>query len=310
MAESIANKVKSFIKTSAAYRNLSGNEIIKVNNLDGYPLSRAVELWQRKLSCRLLVIVPSEENARNLIDDLSDVRDIPVVYFPSSGKQLYSSYSASVQEAGQLKAIEKLESMNDGIIVTHVRAFASPVISRQSIRNFSIRLKSGDHFDSTGLASRLAAAGYYKASSCYEVGTFALRGEVIPPDSDDFVSNENLFRYQARIILELARTENCVIIGRCADYILKDDPNVVRIFIHAPMPDRIQTIMKRHNLSEEAARKEIARVDKRRANYYRTFTGSDWRDAGHYDLCLDSAALGSERCVELAAKFVKLRLEI
>ena len=85
MAESIANKVKSFIKTSAAYRNLSGNEIIKVNNLDGYPLSRAVELWQRKLSCRLLVIVPSEENARNLIDDLSDVRDIPVVYFPSSG---------------------------------------------------------------------------------------------------------------------------------------------------------------------------------------------------------------------------------
>ena len=85
---------------------------------------------------------------------------------------------------------------------------------------------------------------------------------------------------------------------------------MVRIFIHAPMPDRIQTIMKRHNLSEEAARKEIARVDKRRANYYRTFTGSDWRDAGHYDLCLDSAALGSERCVELAAKFVKLRLEI
>ena len=179
MAESIANKVKSFIKTSAAYRNLSGNEIIKVNNLDGYPLSRAVELWQRKLSCRLLVIVPSEENARNLIDDLSDVRDIPVVYFPSSGKQLYSSYSASVQEAGQLKAIEKLESMNDGIIVTHVRAFSSPVISRQSIRNFSIRLKTGDHFDSTGLASRLAAAGYYKASSCYEVGTFALRGEVM-----------------------------------------------------------------------------------------------------------------------------------
>ena len=133
-------------------------------------------------------------------------------------------------------------------------------------------------------------------------------GEVIPPDRDDFVSNENLFRYQARIILELARTENCVIIGRCADYILKDNPNVVRIFIHAPLEERVATIMRRHNLSEDAARKEIARVDKRRANYYRTFTGSDWRDAGHYDLCLDSAALGQDRCVELAAGFLALRL--
>lgn len=166
--------------------------------------------------------------------------------------------------------------------------------------------------DESGISEQLFAKADedVRRTHLFRVARDALRGEVIPPDSDDFVSNENLFRYQARIILELAHTENCVIIGRCADYILKDNPNVVRIFIHAPMPDRIQTIMKRHNLSEEAARKEIARVDKRRANYYRTFTGSDWRDAGHYDLCLDSAALGSERCVELAAKFVKLRLEI
>ncbi|HIV87124.1 MAG TPA: cytidylate kinase-like family protein [Candidatus Pygmaiobacter gallistercoris] len=166
--------------------------------------------------------------------------------------------------------------------------------------------------DESGISEQLFAKADEDArhARLFRIARDALRGEVIPPDRDDFVSNENLFRYQARIILELANTESCVIIGRCADYILKDHKNVLRIFIHAPLEDRVAIIMRRHNLSEEAARKEIARVDKRRANYYRTFTGSDWRDAGHYDLCLDSAALGQKKCVELAAGYLSLRLGV
>ena len=109
-------------------------------------------------------------------------------------------------------------------------------------------------------------------------------------------------------IRHLAAQGPCVIIGRCADYILKDYENVVRVFVHAPLAARISTIMERHNLSEEAARREIARVDKRRANYYRTFTGTDWRDASHYDLCLNSADLGMDKCVDLVAKFLDIRL--
>lgn len=129
--------------------------------------------------------------------------------------------------------------------------------------------------DESGISEQLFAKADEDArrTRLFRVAQDAFRGEVIPPDRDDFVSNENLFRYQARIILELARTESCVIIGRCADYILKDHKNAVRIFIHAPLEERVATIMRRHNLSEDAARKEIARVDKRRANYYRTFTG-------------------------------------
>ena len=130
---------------------------------------------------------------------------------------------------------------------------------------------------------------------------------MIPPDSDDFISNENLFRYQARVIRELARNESCVIIGRCADYILKDFDNVVSLFIHAPLEARVATIMERHSLSEEAARKEIARVDKRRANYYYTFTGTDWRDASHFDLSLNSAEMGLKGCVDLVSKYLQLR---
>ena len=164
--------------------------------------------------------------------------------------------------------------------------------------------------DESGISEQLFARAdeEVKRTHLFRVAQDAYKGEVIPPDRDDFVSNENLFRYQARVILELARTENCVIIGRCADYILKDYENVVRVFVHAPLAARISTIMERHNLSEEAARREIARVDKRRANYDRTFTGTDWRDASHYDLCLNSADLGMDKCVDLVAKFLDIRL--
>ena len=99
--------------------------------------------------------------------------------------------------------------------------------------------------DESGISEQLFARAdeEVKRTHLFRVAQDAYKGEVIPPDRDDFVSNENLFRYQARVILELARTENCVIIGRCADYILKDYENVVRVFVHAPLAARISTIM-------------------------------------------------------------------
>ena len=163
--------------------------------------------------------------------------------------------------------------------------------------------------DESGISEQLFAKAdeEVKRTLLFRVAHDAYKGEVIPPDSDDFISNENLFRYQARVIRELARTESCVIIGRCADYILKDFDNVISLFIHAPLEARVATIMERHSLSEEAARKEIARVDKRRANYYYTFTGTDWRDASHFDLSLNSAEMGLDGCVDLASKYLQLR---
>ena len=163
--------------------------------------------------------------------------------------------------------------------------------------------------DESGISEQLFAKAdeEVQRTLLFRVAHDAYKGEVIPPDSDDFISNENLFRYQARVVRELARTESCVIIGRCADYILKDFDNVVSLFIHAPLEARVATIMERHSLSEEAARKEIARVDKRRANYYYTFTGTDWRDASHFDLSLNSAEMGLKGCVVLVSKYLQLR---
>jgi len=132
-------------------------------------------------------------------------------------------------------------------------------------------------------------------------------GEVIPPDSDDFISNENLFRYQAKIIRELAATRNCVIVGRCANVILRDRENVINVFVSAPMVDCVRRVMQTEGLDLEEAEKKIRKIDKRRSDYYKYFTGRQWRDASLYDLCLNTGDMSEQKCVNLVRAYMKAR---
>ena len=124
-------------------------------------------------------------------------------------------------------------------------------------------------------------------------------GEILPPDSDDYISTRNLFSFQAKIIKELAETESCIILGRCANYLLEDRPNVLRVFIHAPLEARLARVA---SYSLAWSQHEVARYirveDKRRAAYYHYYTGEEWRDAAGDDLSLDSQKLGEDGCVE------------
>ena len=120
-----------------------------------------------------------------------------------------------------------------------------------------------------------------------------------PPDQEDRVSDENLFRYQARVIRQIAQDENCVIVGRCADYILRGHRNMISVFIHAPMELRIQRICRLRNLEEDAARALIKKTDKSRSNYYGFYADSDWGAAETYDMSLNSGKLGIERSIEI-----------
>ena len=123
-------------------------------------------------------------------------------------------------------------------------------------------------------------------------------GEILPPDSDDYVSTRNLFSFQAKIIKELAETESCIILGRCANYLLAHRKDVLRVFIHAPLEAREERVAS-YSLawSPREVTKYIRLEDKRRASYYRYYTGEEWRDAAGYDLSLDSSVLGEEGCV-------------
>ncbi|NLZ80309.1 MAG: cytidylate kinase-like family protein [Clostridiales bacterium] len=146
-----------------------------------------------------------------------------------------------------------------------------------------------------------------KTSLLYKIARNVYNGELIPPDSDDFVSNDNLFNYQAKVIRELAETKSCVIVGRCADFILKDFKNVIRIFVHAPMDNCIKNVLDISAISEKEAEKKIISIDKHRAEYYTYFTGREWDNVKNYDICLNSSELGFEKCVELVKAYVEIK---
>lgn len=134
-------------------------------------------------------------------------------------------------------------------------------------------------------------------------------GEVIPPDSEDFISNENLFRYQAKIIRELAATRNCVIVGRCANFILRGCENVINVFVTAPVVDCVRRVMEIDGLNLEDAEKKIRKIDKRRADYFKYFTGRQWHDAALYDLCLNTGHMSDQRCVDVVRAYMDARFE-
>ena len=148
-----------------------------------------------------------------------------------------------------------------------------------------------------------------KVTHLFKVIKNVYTGQLIPPESEDFVSDDNLFNYQAKVIKELAGEESCVIVGRCADYVLKDYDNVLSVFIHAPKDYCMEQAAKKVSMSSRDLERYIARTDKRRAEYYKYHTGREWTDARNYDLCLDSSKLGFERCVEEIKAYLKVRFK-
>ena len=134
-------------------------------------------------------------------------------------------------------------------------------------------------------------------------------GELIPPDSSEFVSAKNLFNYQAKVIKRLAETESCVIVGRAADFVLKDYPNVISVFVHASEEFNLARAMERNSMTESEMKKFIAKTDRYRADYYKHYTGREWTDARNYDLCLNSGKLGFEKCVQEIKGYMKVRFE-
>lgn len=144
-------------------------------------------------------------------------------------------------------------------------------------------------------------------SALYSIAKKVYKGEIIPPDRDDFISNENLFNYQAKIIKELAQKESCIIVGRCADFILKDFDNVLRIFVHASLENCIQTVESLNICAKHQAKNYIQTIDKRRAAYYHYFTGQNWNCASNYDLCLNTSHLNQTQCIELIKSYLKIK---
>lgn len=131
-------------------------------------------------------------------------------------------------------------------------------------------------------------------------------GEVLTPDSDEFVSNDNLFNYQAKIIQEVAKEESCIIIGRCADYLLRDKDYVKRLFFYAPKKDCIARVKEQNGGTEKEIEKKIERIDKYRADYYKYYTGNEWNDVRNYDFCLDTSSLSYDKLIQVVKAYLQI----
>ena len=123
----------------------------------------------------------------------------------------------------------------------------------------------------------------------------------------DMPLNHRIFLAQFDAIRKLAEEGSCVIVGRCSDYVLRENPDTVSIFVKADMPSKIQRAVTYYGVEKDKAEERIRKADKQRASYYNYYATATWGDVDNYDLVVDTGALGVEGAVELIAKFLELR---
>ena len=129
--------------------------------------------------------------------------------------------------------------------------------------------------------------------------------KILPPDSDGYVSSDTLFNIQAQIIRDLGESQNCIIIGRCADHILRNNDKVIRLFFYADEEASVKNVIDIYGVSPKVAKAKIESIDKSRATYYKYYTGKEWDDVNNYDLCINTTKLGFEKSVDAVIAYMK-----
>jgi len=136
---------------------------------------------------------------------------------------------------------------------------------------------------------------------------FGFRSGFMGHHETNYLCNETLFKIKSDVIRNLAEKESGIFIGRCADYILRDFPNCLKIFICADKKDRISRIVNEEKLTEKEAQIRIEQCDKKRAAYYNYYSNKTWGMASSYDFCFNSSFLSIDEIVELIEEQVKIK---
>lgn len=137
---------------------------------------------------------------------------------------------------------------------------------------------------------------------------YSIHGAALPQGG--FLCNEELFSIQSQVIRQLASLHSSVFVGRCADYILRDQPNVFSVFIAADMKDRIARVAEKCNMSEKEAESFILQNEKRRSEYYNYYTYKKWGAASSYNMCLNTSVVGIEKTVDIIEDVIRNLMEI
>lgn len=162
--------------------------------------------------------------------------------------------------------------------------------------------KSGINRDAFEQADERATSSFL-----YSLAMSSYSGHISPIGVGDVMMSDKVFALQSEEIKRLATISDAVFIGRCADDILFSEPGLTKIYIHAPLEDRIVRISKKLELNEQSAKKLINKTDKKRGSYYNFYTSKNWGDAKNYHLSIDSSVLGIDKTAEIIKNFVLAR---
>ena len=155
------------------------------------------------------------------------------------------------------------------------------------------------------LIQKIAEESGYAADYIREEGEYATGGWLSTVFTDrtmGMTNQDKLWIIQSRVITELAEKASCVIVGRCAEFILRDKADCLNVFIHASMEKRAERIVTEYGEREETPEQRLKEKDKRRAAYHRFYTDMKWGHAQNYHVCLDSGKLGLDKCVEIISR--------
>jgi cytidylate kinase len=167
-----------------------------------------------------------------------------------------------------------------------------------------IRLASRE----SGLGKEFFEKADEKSSHSFFSNFFGFRSGYMGDNSGNYLCSETLFKIQSDVIKELAEKESCIFVGRCADYILRNHPCCLTIFITANIEDRIRRVNQNENVSEKEALILIEQADKKRAEYYNYYSNKEWGKATSYDLCINSSVFGIDAIVLLIETYIRKKL--
>lgn len=215
------------------------------------------------------------------------------------------------------KGAEKVVNIKDKFIISIGREFGSggKYIGQELAKRLNVKFYDNElltkvsedyHIDMEMLEKvdeKQKSSFWYGFATNY---VFSNNNEVSPVSADD-----NLFLKQAKIIEDLYNSgENSIIIGRCSDYILKNNKNVIKLFIYSSDMDfKVNRKIKFENLNEATAKKKIKQVDKQRAEYYKHFTNQTWGDRNNYDLCIDTSKIGILQTIDILESYINKRIK-
>ena len=202
---------------------------------------------------------------------------------------------------------------------------------KKRIITISRQFGSGGHSIAKAAAERMGIA-FYDNQLITEVARQSGLSEEFIRENEEYASHSNSFLYQlamstagtygypsvyqklyeaqTKVIQDIADKESCIIVGRCADYILREHPRCVNIFVSASREDRIERLVRTRRLTPEAAEQLMDSTDEKRADYYNYYSNRTWGAAATYHLCIDSSVLGIDGTAAFAEEFIRKKLNL